>query len=464
MDELSWEVMAKIDDFGNQDLSNTSWAFAKLGVANAMMMGAIGKKMITMVRDLIPQDLANTAWAFATLGLPDSDLMDEILMEVIAKVNDFATQNIANTAWAFAKLGLWNERLMETLAHATVRKIRDFDAQGLANIAWSYAVLGFKSEKLNEAIMRATIEKIEAHDFDTQELANVAWSWDVTHEKARLGQYLWSAIPAFIELEHFTDCASWTDFANIVALRGESFRGSERLAKEFKERFYQPSVQALQDVLDPDKGEGLTEVVDALDAEVKRIGLTNFGFAYTRQAFRDLGFKVADQGKSPAWVDEARALAKGHLEEWRIPGTENILAVCAYELWHENQKLSQDLTVVTSGWAEGVHDEVKALLRPVDARGWSCESYCERVALLELVEAARNEFGEECLDGLSGWVRLYHTHHTSVSGMGMFCQFRRQAPGVQLELDFDSAWYTWGGEPRTFTVLSDKEESLFYYS
>ena len=27
------------------------------------------------------------------------------------------------------------------------------------------------------------------------------------------------------------------------------------------------------------------------------------------------------------------------------------------------------------------------MLRPVDARGWSCESYSERVALLELLEA-----------------------------------------------------------------------------
>ena len=29
------------------------------------------------------------------------------------------------------------------------------------------------------------------------------------------------------------------------------------------------------------------------------------------------------------------------------------------------------------------------MLRPVDARGWSCESYSERVALLELIEAKR---------------------------------------------------------------------------
>jgi len=404
---------------------------------------------------------------FATLGLPDSDLMDEILMEVIAKVNDFATQNIANTAWAFAKLGLWNERLMLTLAHATVRKIAAFDAQGLANVVWSYAVLGFKSEKLNEAIMRAALEKIEAKDFDTQELANVAWSWDVTSEEARLCQYLSAAIPAFVALEQYTDCASWTDFANISEMRGKkNFYGSDKLRTEFKERFFQPTVDALLDVVDSTKGEGLTEVIDTLETAVKGIGLTNFGFVFTREAYRALGFKVADQGNSPSWVTESRALAKTHLEEWRIPGTENILVVSAYELWCEgwDEPLKKEASVVTSGWAEGVHDDVKALLRPVDARGWSCESYCERVALLELIEAARNEFGEECLQNLSGWVRLYHTHHTSISGIAIFCQFRRQAPKIQVELDYDSAWYTWGGEARTFTVLSDQEESLYYYA
>jgi len=51
-----------------------------------------------------------------------------------------------------------------------------------------------------------------------------------------------------------------------------------------------------------------------------------------------------------------------------------------------------------------------------------------------------------------------------VTGIGIFCQFRRLVPGVKIEIEFDSAWYTWAGEPRQFTALSDKEESLFYYS
>jgi len=310
------------------------------------------------------------------------------------------------------------------------------------------------------------LAKIEEKGFDTQELANVAWSWDVTGEKTRLCQYLSSAVPAFVALEKFNDCASWTDFANIAEIHGANFYGSDQLRNHFMERFYQPTVQALQNVVDPTKGEDLTEVVDGLDAAIKEIGLTNFGFVYTRDAYRALGFKVADQGKSPSWVTDARVLAKGHLEEWRIPGTENILVVSAYELWCEgvNEPLKKEPSVVTSGWAEGVHDDVKALLRPVDARGWSCESYCERVALLELIEAARTEFGDECLGNLSGWVRLYHTHHTSVSGFAMLCQFKRQAPHIQVEVDYDSAWYTWGGEARTFTTLSDQEESLYYYA
>ena len=50
------------------------------------------------------------------------------------------------------------------------------------------------------------------------------------------------------------------------------------------------------------------------------------------------------------------------------------------------EALHQEPKVVTNGWAEGVRAEVKAMLRAVDARGWSCESYSQRVALLELLE------------------------------------------------------------------------------
>ena len=38
------------------------------------------------------------------------------------------------------------------------------------------------------------------------------------------------------------------------------------------------------------------------------------------------GFRICDGSERPEWVMEARALARSQLEEWRIPGTENIVA------------------------------------------------------------------------------------------------------------------------------------------
>ncbi|CAJ1340697.1 unnamed protein product, partial [Effrenium voratum] len=253
-----------------------------------------------------------------------------------------------------------------------------------------------------------------------------------------------------------------TDLANIAARH----KVSGDLDSEFRRRFFQPAISALRKCAasSPDPFGECAEVVDELENAVKQLGLTNFGVIYAREAARDLGFRIRE-GRSlvPEWVSTARALAQKNLEEWRIPGTENILVVISYELWFGSESLQLGPTVVTTGWPEGIHEEVKAMLRPVDARGWSCQSYSERVALLELLEAAREKFGEECLAELSGWVRLYHSHHTSVTGFGIFCQFRRQAPKVVLELDYDGGWHSWAGSCRPLTTLSS-EENLYYYS
>eukprot|EP00913_Durusdinium_trenchii_P034275 g32072.t1 len=435
-------------------------AFAKLAISNAMMMTVIAKKLVSMVKenhrvrenpitvpclnereresawggrqDLIPQDLANTAWAYATLGLPDSHLMDQILAEVVSKVNDFTTQNLSNTAWAYAKLGLWNDRLMQTLAHAIVRKIGDFDGQGLANVAWSFAVLGFKCPKLSEAILsaaRVKIESLSPQETDTE----------------RLRVFLQLAIPRFIAIEGFSDVAATTDLVNIAKRHEYQCEGRRPLETEFRRRLFQPLLKALQKCASA--GLHIVDAVDELETEVQRVGLTNFGYVYARDAIGDLGFRSrpSDGATAPDWVLEARALARKYLEEWRMPGTENIVAVVSYELCYRGEILRQEPKVVTNGWAEGVHDDVKAMLRPVDARGWSCESYSERVALLELLEAARCQFGDDSISEI------------------IFCQFRRQVPQVDFELDYDGGWYTWAGKPRPLMTLSG-EENIYYHS
>eukprot|EP00746_Dinoflagellata_sp_MGD_P155001 gnl/MRDRNA2_/MRDRNA2_85161_c0_seq10.p1 gnl/MRDRNA2_/MRDRNA2_85161_c0~~gnl/MRDRNA2_/MRDRNA2_85161_c0_seq10.p1 ORF type:complete len:712 (+),score=148.76 gnl/MRDRNA2_/MRDRNA2_85161_c0_seq10:170-2137(+) len=456
MDEISWEVMAKVGSFGNQDLSNTCWSFAKLGIANAMMMAALGKELVVQVKNLIPQDLSNTAWAFATLGLPDNDLMDELLMEVIAKIEGFVPQNVANTSWAFAKLGLWNERLMEVLSLECLRKLKDFDCQGLANVSWAFAVLGFKCERMTNGIMQETLERISRKEFDTQELANIAWAWDVTGDHTRLKQFLEIAIPAFQDesIANYKDGASWGDFANITARHGGQFTGADTLYNEFKERFYTPVLKSLQQLRDPNQGGSHQEAWEDLQQTVNTTSVSGFGYYYSRDAYQALGIQTAPRGQIQDWMIEYRQLALEHLEEWRIPGTENIICVTSYCFLHGGVKLESEPKVVLSGWADGVHDEVKAMLKPIHAH-ITRENHSERVAFLEMAEAARETLGEDCLRQMTGWVRFYGTHQACISCLAIVIQFMRHAPNVTMEVDYDNAWYNCCGEPRPIHTLPD---------
>ena len=55
--------------------------------------------------DFKPQDLANTAWVFATLGLIDVEMFAAVAREPERCPGNFKSQGLADTAWAFAALG-----------------------------------------------------------------------------------------------------------------------------------------------------------------------------------------------------------------------------------------------------------------------------------------------------------------------------------------------------------------------
>ena len=46
------------------------------------------------------QGLANTAWAFATLGQQDEQLFKALAKMLERRLDQFNAQNLANTAWA----------------------------------------------------------------------------------------------------------------------------------------------------------------------------------------------------------------------------------------------------------------------------------------------------------------------------------------------------------------------------
>ena len=79
-------------------------------------MNAIAKRMVADAQFLASfkaQELANTVWAFASLGLRSDRLMARIGDRLLAPgvVSGFTTQAIAMTCWAFATLGYRHEAM-----------------------------------------------------------------------------------------------------------------------------------------------------------------------------------------------------------------------------------------------------------------------------------------------------------------------------------------------------------------
>ena len=92
------------------------------------------------------QNVANTAWAYARLGIKNEALMAALAgrtmrTECLSTPN---AQNVANTAWAHATLQIKNKALMAALVGRTMHEecLSTFDAQTVANTAWAYARLG----------------------------------------------------------------------------------------------------------------------------------------------------------------------------------------------------------------------------------------------------------------------------------------------------------------------------------
>lgn len=63
-------------------------------------MHAISAQVIANISLFHSQNLTNTAWAYATLGLVDEPLMDAIAAASINRINSFIPMELTNLAWA----------------------------------------------------------------------------------------------------------------------------------------------------------------------------------------------------------------------------------------------------------------------------------------------------------------------------------------------------------------------------
>jgi hypothetical protein len=123
-----------------QDLSNTCWAFAVLGLRHTQFMEAARRQMLDRIDRFINgqgdpfmtrfkgQEIANLIWSFATLNCAFIDLIDAITPYMINMCSNdqgdvnaksisrfFNRQELANVAWSVAVIGSYPNNLMKFL-------------------------------------------------------------------------------------------------------------------------------------------------------------------------------------------------------------------------------------------------------------------------------------------------------------------------------------------------------------
>lgn len=134
------------------------YAFAKGSKANALFETVAGahRRIIGSVES---GHLSNTCWAFAKLGYPAKDFFDGVLGQIPLIVNSGTVQNMGDIIWAYAKLAYKSDTLFETVAAQHGKIVGNGNVQNLSNILWAFATINYKSEVLFEAVARQVSER-----------------------------------------------------------------------------------------------------------------------------------------------------------------------------------------------------------------------------------------------------------------------------------------------------------------
>jgi hypothetical protein len=116
-------------------LESTKYVLHGVGVCDTGHQGGrIAVQAASRVADFNPQNMPNTAWAFATLGIKVDALFTAIAVQDASCVADFKQKELSNTAWSFATLGIKVGALFTAIAVQAASCVADFNPQQLSQL------------------------------------------------------------------------------------------------------------------------------------------------------------------------------------------------------------------------------------------------------------------------------------------------------------------------------------------
>jgi predicted small integral membrane protein len=179
MKQLVQKLMANaasvLQSFDPQDVANTVWALATMGVTpEAGLLRAMQGRATAVAGEFNPQEVANTVWALATMGVtPEAGLLRAMQGRATALAGEFKPQAVANTVWALATMGVTPEAgLLRAMQGRATALAGEFKPQAVANTLWAHTCLGIpcgkREQELFEILANRLLEMTSTLDVEDE--------------------------------------------------------------------------------------------------------------------------------------------------------------------------------------------------------------------------------------------------------------------------------------------------------
>eukprot|EP00933_Yihiella_yeosuensis_P022877 TRINITY_DN17917_c1_g1_i3.p1 TRINITY_DN17917_c1_g1~~TRINITY_DN17917_c1_g1_i3.p1 ORF type:complete len:596 (-),score=99.67 TRINITY_DN17917_c1_g1_i3:112-1899(-) len=255
-------VVIQISDFTEQNLSNTCWAYAKLGFRHDPLIKAIADETQRKLPQFSAQGLVNTLWGFATLVIKGEECLGQsawqlicaLLEEIMRRLPTCTTQELSNSSWACCRLGVKHEGFLTAIAEEGMRKIHDYTCQDLSNSAMAFAKPNVDNRLFFEALAEHSFKKMRY--FEAREISNSAWSFAIIGGGVVNSEWLDHALECFEVLVDRGEYDGWelVQLANTCWAHRRSLKRWPKLERTFHDRIFVPVVEALRAIIGRDEG------------------------------------------------------------------------------------------------------------------------------------------------------------------------------------------------------------------
>ena len=160
LEALAEAALARLGEFKPQELCNLLWAFATLKRRHRALFEAASVAAARFCgAGFTAQGLSQTVWAFAKLGLAKHALLVAAAAAAKPRAAQYDPQSLATLAWAFANLEVEHAPLIGAVSAQARARPAAFDGTSCAQLLWALTRL---SDGVDAAAVAALVDRLTA--------------------------------------------------------------------------------------------------------------------------------------------------------------------------------------------------------------------------------------------------------------------------------------------------------------